>query len=77
MSELKTDNLLARTNSVSIFNKIHIEAITDLLIEKGIFSREEFIEKVEAITADSLDQYNAEILGVTVEELQEWINKEK
>jgi hypothetical protein len=52
MAEKLDSKELARFQEILLANSIMIETLTQLLMEKGIFSNEEFFTKLKNVKAD-------------------------
>mgnify|MGYP001105066787 FL=1 len=65
----KTETVIAHLCSNAVKNKLHLETLTELLIDKNVFSREEFNKKFLKNFEEKYKKELAEILEIPEESL--------
>jgi len=73
----KKDELLGRTMARVIDNRLMIEMLAKIIIEKGIVTQKELDEAYQKVFAEMKDEYAAELLGISIDEYQKRSKRSK
>ncbi|WP_227935194.1 hypothetical protein [Alkalihalobacillus deserti] len=70
------NKMIAKLGMETVENRIEIEALKELLMEKEVLAEDDILSKYEQVREEKVEAYAAELLELSIEEYNEMTRAE-
>jgi hypothetical protein len=76
MTKITNEDVIVQAGLETIKNRARVNALAELLVEKGIITMDEYQNKINKIFLEKKEEYARELLELTEEEFYDLYEKE-